>query len=230
MQNKFIVLSRTALLLGSLFFVCFLGACGKEDNPFVLQQSEGSVEIEVGKDTSTDMDDGFQKKEMTGAQENDQSQDDWQGLTGKAADQKIYVQVIGCVKYPGVYCLEEEARVYEAIELAGGLLEDAQPDCINQAQKLQDGQMIEILSKEQWLEREKEQPAVAEKEQSDDRININTADADTLCTLSGVGQSRAESIIAYRQEHGDFQSVEEIMQVPGIKDGLFQKIKNKIKV
>ena len=62
----------------------------------------------------------------------------------------------------------------------------------------------------------------------DPRINLNTADAGQLSTLSGIGQSKAEAIIAYREEHGDFASIEEIMNVEGIKEGTFSKIKDKI--
>ena len=61
-------------------------------------------------------------------------------------------------------------------------------------------------------------------------VNINTAGEDLLCTLSGVGSSRAKSIIAYREQNGAFKKIEDIMNVEGIKDGLFQKIKDSITV
>ena len=61
-------------------------------------------------------------------------------------------------------------------------------------------------------------------------VNLNTADIQTLKTLSGIGDSKAQAILAYREEHGGFSSIEEVMQVPGIKESIFSKIKDKIEV
>lgn len=162
---------------------------------------------------------------------------------------EIYVHVCGAVKNPGVYQLAYDARVYEAIEKAGGFLEDAAEEALNQAQTLQDGQKLFIPTKTQW-EKWQETGQTDESGQiiqtgqnsqngqntdsgevlKDGLININTASKEELCTLPGVGESRAQSIIAYREEKGSFATIEEIKNVTGIKDGLFEKIKDKIKV
>ena len=126
--------------------------------------------------------------------------------------------------------MQDGARIFDVVELAGGMTEDAEPAAVNQALPVEDGQMITICTQEEWeLARAEEiQPDTAQAD--DGLVDINTADAAELCTLPGVGQARAESILAYRQEHGSFQTVEEIKQVSGIKDGLYMKIKDKIKI
>lgn len=140
---------------------------------------------------------------------------------------EIYVYVCGEVHSPGVYQLESGNRIVHAIMAAGGLTDKAAKDYLNQAELLEDGQKIDVPSAEEveaFSEIEKE------KEENDTRINLNTADKDTLAMLSGIGESRAEAIIAYREENGRFQQIEDIMNVEGIKEGIFNRIKEKIKV
>lgn len=148
----------------------------------------------------------------------------------------IYVQVTGAVRAPGVYKLPMGARVFEAVQKAGGMTDDAAAESLNQALELSDGQMIVLYTQQEWEQLQKggttvdTDGALAVAQQDDGRININTASLEQLCTISGIGQSRAQSIITYREQNGAFGSIEEIMNVSGIKDGLFQKIKDKIKV
>lgn len=143
----------------------------------------------------------------------------------------IYVYVCGAVCEPGVYELEKDARIYEAIESAGGLRDDADKNYVNQAQILSDGEQIYIPTEEEAAqgylisETKKVEDTVV-----DGRIDINTATKEELMTLSGIGESRAESILAYRQLHGAFQNIDELMNVEGIKEGIFQKIKDSITV
>lgn len=135
----------------------------------------------------------------------------------------FFVQISGAVKRPGVYQLSSDARVYEAIELAGGLTDDADGDSLNQALPITDGQMIHVLTTEES----------SEKEQTDTengKVNINTADEAMLMTLPGIGESKAKSIISYRETKGSFSSIEDIMQITGIKEGVYQKIKDQITV
>ena len=134
--------------------------------------------------------------------------------------EEIVVQVAGAVQNPGVFTLDADARVYEAIACAGGLSEDAFSQDFNQAAKLEDGQMIYVYSKE-----EHEQMQVAEAVESDGRIDLNSATAAELTTLPGIGESKANLIVQYREEHGGFQSPEDIKQIQGIKDGVYNQIK-----
>ncbi len=153
-----------------------------------------------------------------------------------AEKETIYVQVTGAVKNPGVYELPAGSRVFEVLQKAGGMTETAAADSINQAAEVKDGEMIVLYTQEEWDEMHIQQQCGAEAAVTinqlvaDGRVNINTADEALLCTIPGIGQTRAQSILTYREEHGAFGSIEEIKQVNGIKDGLFQKIKDSIKV
>lgn len=142
----------------------------------------------------------------------------------------IFVYICGSVVSPGVYELSDGARVYEAIEHAGGFKEEAAQEAINQAEKVTDGQQIYIPTKEEVEagETEVSKQWVGGDSSLSGKVNINTASKDELMTLSGIGDSRAESIIAYRESNGPFQSVEELMNVEGIKEGVFNKIRDQI--
>lgn len=162
----------------------------------------------------------------------------------------IYVDVCGAVANPGVFQLAAGSRVFQAIEAAGGYLPEAALTCVNRAGVLTDGQQLYILTQEE-MERQGLDPAemsgasdgqmngsagtgqntgIAAQAQQDNRININTADVTQLTTLTGIGATRAQAIIAYRQENGPFAAIEDIMNVQGIKEGTFAKIKDEIVV
>ena len=150
--------------------------------------------------------------------------------------EEIFVDVCGAVAYPGVYALEAGSRVFQAIEAAGGFLPAAAGNCINQAQGMGDGQQIYVPTKEEaeglgWKPEGQNQGTASEEAKPDqERINLNTADLAALQTLSGIGEAKAQAILAYREEHGGFSSVEDLMNVPGIKEGTFLKIKDKLAV
>lgn len=162
----------------------------------------------------------------------------------------IYVDVCGAVANPGVFQLAAGSRVFQAIEAAGGYLPEAALTCVNRAGVLTDGQQLYILTQEE-MERQGLDPAemagasdgqmngsagtgqntgIAAQAQQDNRININTADETQLTTLTGIGATRAQAIIAYREENGPFAAIEDIMNVQGIKEGTFAKIKDEIVV
>lgn len=161
-----------------------------------------------------------------------------------------YVDVCGAVANPGVFQLAAGSRVFQAIEAAGGYLPEAALTCVNRAGVLTDGQQLYILTQEE-MERQGLDPAemsgasdgqmngsagtgqntgMNAQVQQDNRININTADEAQLTTLTGIGATRAQAIIAYREENGPFAAIEDIMNVQGIKEGTFAKIKDEIVV
>ena len=142
-----------------------------------------------------------------------------------AESQKLAVFVCGAVVSPGVYELSEGSRVYEAIALAGGMTENAAMTAVNQAELLSDGQMIEIPTIE-----EQQAQTAAEEAHADGLVNINTAGAEELKTLPGIGDAKARSIIAYREKNGGFGAAEDIKNVEGIGDGVFAKLEGCIKV
>ena len=162
----------------------------------------------------------------------------------------IYVDVCGAVANPGVFQLAAGSRVFQAIEAAGGYLPEAALTCVNRAGVLTDGQQLYILTQEE-MEQQGLDPAemagasdgqmngsagtgqntgMTAQVQQDNRININTADEAQLITLTGIGATRAQAIIAYREENGPFAAIEDIMNVQGIKEGTFAKIKDEIVV
>ena len=136
---------------------------------------------------------------------------------------QICVYVCGAVVSPGVYELKEGSRICDGIAVAGGLSEVAYIDRINQAELLSDGQMLRIPT----IEEVEQEALEAEK---NGLVNINQASCEELMTLPGIGQSKAEAIISYREEHGAFQSTEEIMNISGIKEKAYEKVKDSITV
>ncbi len=134
-----------------------------------------------------------------------------------------YVQVSGAVKKPGVYKLDDGSRVYQAIEKAGGLREDACATELNQARVLTDGEMIYIGTIEESQSRA---PAAAD----DGKVNINTATVEELTKLPGIGETRAQTIVDYRESNGLFSCPEDIKKVSGIGDSLYGRMAEIIKV
>lgn len=138
---------------------------------------------------------------------------------------EIIVYVCGAVNRPGVVTLSAGSRAEDALKAAGGFSEEADVDFINLADWLTDGQKL-------YFPTEEESSGLAEAQGQDcgGRININTADAAALCTLSGIGESRASDIIDYREQNGSFSEIQDIMKVPGIKESVYNKISGKITV
>ena len=133
----------------------------------------------------------------------------------------IFVYVCGAVAKEGVYELPEGSRGYEAIQLAGGFTDVAVTKAIDQAAVLQDEMTLYVPNYSEF----------AESQAADDgKVNLNLASKEELMTLPGVGESKADSIISYREEHNGFKSIEEIMDINGIKEGLFNKVKDYIKI
>ena len=142
----------------------------------------------------------------------------------------VFVYVCGNVNSPGVYELPAGSRIFEALALAGGLSDKADVRAVNQAETCYDGEMIYIPAKGEETEADEVSDGNDARDARDERININTADSDELQRLKGIGRSRAEDIISYREKNGSFSDIESIMKVPGIKQGTFDRIKDQIKV
>ena len=147
----------------------------------------------------------------------------------KSAEKKIWVYVCGAVNAPGVYELKEDARLYEAIELAGGVNQEAAPEVLNQARVLADGERIYVPKQDEAESYSLQDQGLESNAGTADtrgKININTAGKEELMTLPGIGEAKAEKILRYREEHGAFRSIEDVMQIEGIKEGVFNKIKD----
>ena len=143
---------------------------------------------------------------------------------------QVIVDVKGAVKYPGVYELTGADRVVDAITLAGGYADGADATLINHAQKLQDEMVI-------YIPLQGEEPALAiqpfsgSSTQADSgKVNINVANETQLTTLPGIGPAKAKAIMAHREEHGKFQSIEGLKDVTGIGDKTFEQLKDLIDI
>ncbi len=217
--------------VGPVLLVCLIG-CGGSDTPVLLepvpltqeesaQEGKESPDAQVSAGSST----GTEGISSSG------------GMGEEAAERRtVMVHVCGAVRYPGVYELPADARVADAMIAAGDLMPDASPDYWNQAAVLTDGEQIYVPTVEEAEAGDvpagvsspgaggKGAAAAGAADASDGRIDLNTADAKLLKTLPGIGDVKAGAIIAFREAHGGFTSVEEVKQVDGIKDALFSQI------
>ncbi len=151
----------------------------------------------------------------------------------------IFVYVCGAVEKPGVYELPDGSRIVDAVEASGGFLETADKTYVNLAAMLEDGVKLLIPTVQETSEADsqidtfdKENSSFGGSSDNDGSglININLATKEELTNLPGIGDATAEKIVDYRQIHGSFKSIEDIMNVSGIKDKLFSKIKDHITV
>ena len=162
----------------------------------------------------------------------------------------LVVHICGAVSAPGVYELPAGSRIIDAVEAGGGFLPEADEACCNLAEEIVHGCQIYIMTKtESCADGQTEKKAGIQTSpdsdmQTTDRnvrsnsatalenglVNLNTADVAALMTLPGIGESRAKAIISYREQHGAFAQIEDIMKISGIKQAAFSKIKDKITV
>lgn len=152
----------------------------------------------------------------------------------KDYDGKIAVYITGEVKNPGVYYLDEQsARLYNLLDVCGGILEDADIEKLNLAKKLVDSEKIIITKKLEKQNIEEIEEKIDESEgtyyidEDDEKININNASKEELMSLNGIGESTANKIIEYRKKNS-FVDIEDIMNVDGIGKSKYENIKNHI--
>lgn len=195
------------MLFVHILVVVLLCGCSGDEELYPLGQTE---EIS-GKDSG-----------MAGAGGSGKSTGGEAALEG-AMQAVIYVHVCGAVAVPGVVEVPVGSRAQAAVDAAGGFTEEADTSYVNLAAPIADGEQLYIPTKEEAEELRRNQAAA-----ESGMVNLNTADISLLCTLPGIGESRAGDIIAYRQDHGGFADTEEIMQVPGIKESTYEKIKDLI--
>ncbi|NCU17476.1 helix-hairpin-helix domain-containing protein [Pallidibacillus pasinlerensis] len=156
----------------------------------------------------------------------------------KIVEQPIIIKVDlkGAVQKPGVYTAQEGERVIDLINRAGGFLDDADQTKINLSQKVADEMVIyvpKVGEDSNVMDQVASffQPQQSGNEASSDgKVNINQADSTLLQTLPGIGPSKAEAIIEYRETNGPFKMIEDIMNISGIGEKTFEKLKNSITV
>lgn len=193
------------VLLVYIFIVGLLCGCSREEELYPLGHTE-------------------QTRQEADKEEAVKEAGDDSSVGSESASQSIiYVHVCGAVAEPGVVQIPAGSRAQAAVDAAGGFTEAADTSYVNLAASIEDGEQLYIPTKEEAEELRKNQAAA-----QNGIVNLNTADVRLLCTLPGIGESRAGDIVAYRQEHGGFTDTKEIMQVPGIKASTYEKIKDLI--
>lgn len=135
---------------------------------------------------------------------------------------KIVISITGSVRNPGVFTLNYGSRINDAIEAAGGLSENANVDGVSLAQVLEDEENIFIPSTSNDI------PSSISNSQG--KINLNTASLEELISLPGIGQEKAQAVIDFRNQHGNFTSIQDLLFVPGFGQGILDSIKNLIVV
>lgn len=214
-------MNRKNVILTVLFLLClnlFTG-CNQGNKAEVT----GSYDISTNEETDVQQSVKSSEPDSDESKENDNSSSD--------TNENIVVYVCGAVNLPGVYTLTSKQRIADAVSAAGGFSDDAQTDAVNLAGIPCDGDKIRIPFQGEEINENnsaEEQDSENNSEIKDDRININTADKSLLMSISGVGEAKADAIISYREKNGNFKAVEEIMNIEGIKEGVFNKIKDKI--
>ena len=150
-------------------------------------------------------------------------------------EEELFVYVCGAVRSPGVYAFSEGTRIYEAVNAAGGFTDEADSRALNLAEVIRDAQQLYVPAVNETGGAEGGYPVPPASGEggtagSGTLVNINTAPLSELVTINGIGESRGRDIISYRDSNGGFSDIEDIMKVPGIKEGLFNRIKDKITV
>lgn len=197
-----------AVFTAACVFFC---GCGDDGERILLEQAllqqaaQGAAAAEAAPETG-----GKNTEEQTAPEEKKDT---------------VWVHICGEVREPGVYELEAGSRVCDALLAAGGFTQEADPDFHNLAEFIADGMQIVVPNMQEARDLNRENDA-----KTDGRININTATPEMLCTLPGIGESRARDIIAYREKHGGFSKPEQIMEVSGIKQAVYEKIRDLITV
>lgn len=249
--------SRIAVLVLILLILPMLAGCRKRQD--ILLDVDASAERQDGiREAETGSPDDIQGEKNQDNPFEPEKAADGQAAMGMDVSEpelvSIYVHICGAVSTPGVYELPAGSRVFEGIEAAGGLLETAYGDYVNQAEALWDGQRLVIPTIEEieaakedgtyeqlWANNAGNKAGSAGNEavpadagtvgtSYNGKININTATESQLLEITGIGATRAAAIVQYREEHGGFGSIEDIMQVSGIKEGTYEKIKDEITV
>ena len=213
-----------------VFLLC---GCNHRDTEYKLSDSTGGSTAETVSENQKEVDEeqtvsGKSAGETTGIPEKREAQE-------AAPEETVQVYICGAVVSPGVYTLPGGSRVVQVVEAAGGFLPDAEEKILNLARKIEDGEQITVWTREEAenmeiTETPQQNTGGTEQASGSGKVNLNTAGKEELMTLSGIGESRADAIIAYREANGPFGSIEEIMNIEGIKEKMFEKIRGSIEV
>lgn len=225
------------LLCFIVFCMCLiLSGCRTKDTQISLSTSNEPIIDEASNDSNS--------TKSSDSRSDTKSSESLMGNSEVLVPEVVCVYICGQVKNPGVYELKKDARLVDAIKAAGGLKKKAAGDQVNQAKHLIDGERIYIPSKDELAEGGLVDNAAISSDvpysdtesmgngskTNGSKVNINQATAEQLMTLPGIGSSKASSIILYRETNGNFKSADGIMNIDGIKEGVYNKIKDLITI
>lgn len=221
-QTFKLLLTIICVLAAGICYSCSRQTDRVSDSKQVLEFSGERTSSETQSDTGWEYNDSADSQLETGGKP----------AVSFTEEAVCYVHVCGEVNNPGVYEMKPGSRAFQAVEQAGGFTEAAAEGYLNLAQEVEDGMKIVVPSQD-WADSNTQETSDGSDSlnaSQGHKVNLNNATKEDLMTLKGIGQARADDIINYRTEHGPFQSIEEIMNVPGIKNNAFEKIKDDITV
>ncbi len=219
LERKGTMMKKRYLGIVCLITACALLCCGCGDKGTAILIGETKESADVPAE-------GEQEASRASGQAGTAAQSAASGETAsEARDTMIRVYVCGAVANPGVVEIPQGSRVEDALEAAGGFGAEAGREAVNLADWVSDGQKLYFPKEGEAVEEPQ-----AQADSASGLVNINTADVAALCTLPGIGESRAQDIISYREANGGFGACEDIMKVSGIKTAAYEKIKDKITV
>lgn len=191
------------IITAFLVLMFFSLSCGKKDEEIFLHSQEEFSES------------------------NSKAEENMKEIT-EASEETLYVYICGAVLNPGIYEMKPGNRIADVLDKAGGFTKEACKTYVNLAKRVADEEKIFIPKMDEISDLSDE--IHYNENQGNKKINLNTADVKELKSLSGIGDSKANAIIEYRETHGKYNKIEDIMKISGIKEAMFQKIKDRISV
>lgn len=234
-NKKKIIISIVLLVALAIGFVIYILAGNSND--YSTLDLENDALVDSGKNVESEQENSMQSADNTNVTDDDNDIDNTNQVTEEVVE--IAVHITGEVKKQGLIYLKEGSRVADAIEKAGGETENADLSQINLAYVLQDGQKIYVPNKNEKISQyitgnsgnnDTEENNTSNSSKEDSKVNINTANQSELDSLPGIGPSIAQKIIDYREENGNFKTIEELQNVKGIGDAKYEEIKDRVTV
>ena len=234
-NKKKIIISIVLLVALAIGFVIYILAGNSSE--YSALDLENDALVDSGKNVENEQENSMQSADNTNVTDDGNDIDNTNQVTEEVVE--IAVHITGEVKKQGLIYLKEGSRVADAIEKAGGETENADLSQINLAYVLQDGQKIYVPNKNEKISQyitgnsgnnDTEENNTSNSSKEDSKVNINTANQSELDSLPGIGPSIAQKIIDYREENGNFKTIEELQNVKGIGDAKYEEIKDRVTV
>ena len=232
-HRTFSLMIKAEIVISVILAALAMCGCGKKKQTVFTETVYSAGSGDYSENTGSGEGSGLKDGSTGGPEDPDRTDTSQEGAGKEDESGTICVFVCGAVNSEGVYELPKRSRVIDAVEAAGGYSDDADTAYVKQAEYVYDTQRVEIPTKEEaemLREYDSSGSGSEESSQSDGRIDLNSADKQALMTLPGIGESKADRILEYRQIHGRFSSTEELMNVSGIGSGVYEKLKDYVTI